>query len=198
MFQAKCDLVGMGQLMFSKNVEDDKKRTGETHDAYDTRTWKQKVHVMPDGKSVEFNRFALSNALVAAAKWRAEGIPGEGKKTYTQRIKAGLMVTDRLALTKPDGKPILLDKDVCPTRLFVPSDGKPGSARRVWRTFPVVEPWQTKAVLHIFDEKISEEVLYNHLVTAGQFVGFGAMRVGNGGVNGRFRIENFEWSRLAQ
>ena len=81
--------------------------------------------------------------------------------------------------------------DISPVPLFVPSDGKTGGSKRVFRIFPTVSSWMTHGVIHVFDEKITESVLQRHWIYAGKFVGFGAMRVENGGINGRYVVKNF-------
>jgi len=59
------------------------------------------------------------------------------------------------------------------------------------RIFPTAHDWRVLgAGLYVYDGKIDEETLMEHLVCFGKFVGFGSMRVENGGVNGRCLIEN--------
>jgi hypothetical protein len=76
--------------------------------------------------------------------------------------------------------------------LFVPSDGKRGSGKRVIRIFPTIHYWSTTARVLILDGKIDEPVLHEHATEAGQFIGFGSMRVENGGSNGRFKVTSIK------
>lgn len=187
MLYCECELIGMADLMFGKHVDEDK-RDDETHNQKEARTWQQKVHAEPSGQ-LFWPAMALKNNQTSAAKWLSLRIPGEGAKTYTKRFMAAFVPADKLLLTKPDGSPLTMD-DIDPIKLFVPSDGTSGSGKRVPRIFPTLHEWQTVAKFYIFDNKITEEVLFKHLVTGGRFIGFGSMRAENNGINGRWRPEN--------
>ena len=173
------------ELFFGKPILS-KKKPEQTHDDFEQATWREKVHVDERGH-LYWPPFALKNALEEAGKFLSMKIPGEGKKTYTDRFRKGVLVVDRIYLHLHDGTQCTMD-DIVPRQLFVPSDGKRGSGKRVVRTFPALEKWQGTATLHVIDEKISDEVLQKHLECVGQFVGFGSMRVGNGGINGIFSV----------
>ncbi len=193
MLLCKCKLIGISDLMFGQHVPEPKK-DDETHDQREERTWQQKVRVTKDGQCY-VQPFALKNCLESAAKWLAMKIPGEGQKTYTKRFTSGILVTEKLLLTDGNGK-VLTIKDVDPVRIFAPSDGKRGGPKRVFRIFPTVYSWATAVEIHVFDNKIIEGVMLRHLDAAGKFIGFGSMRVENGGINGRFRVEDFEVNEI--
>ena len=189
MYTATARFRGLSALMYGKHV-DVPKKDDETHDAYEERTWREKVHQEKDG-NIFLQPFALKNCLEAAAKWLSMKIPGEGRKTFTARITSGILVTEDLPISGSDWKRINIDA-VEPITLFVPSDGRRGSPKRVPRIFPMVaRGWVADAEITVFDNKISPEVLEKHLKASGKFIGFGAMRVGNGGINGRFAVEDF-------
>lgn len=179
--------------MYGKNV-DTVKKSGETHTAFADRTWHEKVHLTEDGQCC-FNRFAVKNALELSCKWLSKKIEGEGKKTYTQRFASGVVPAGTMLMTDHKGKPLTID-DVDPILLFVPSNGKRGGETRVNRIFPTLHEWQTRITVNVFDEKISDEVMREHLEAAGKFVGFGSMRIHNNGVNGRFLVKDFNWEPL--
>jgi hypothetical protein len=179
---------GVSDFMFGKKAVS-KKGTNETHDQYEDRVWKEQIH-QANGECF-IQPFAFKNALESAARWLSMGIPGEGKKTYTKRFASGVLVVDRMLLLNTKGKAVKVD-DVEPVRIFAPSDGKRGSGKRVWRIFPTVHDWNTVAVIHVLDDKITEEVLAAHVKAAGQFIGLGSMRVENGGINGRFDVVSIE------
>ena len=191
----ECDFIGASDLMFGCPVME-KKRDDETHEQHEERTWTQKVNVAPDGQ-LFIQPFALKNALESAAGWLKKKIPGEGQATYKKRFVSGVMVVDKMLLTDLSGNALTID-DVVPRPLFVPSDGKRGSSKRVTRIFPTISEWKTHAEIHVFDTKLSGEIVEKHLIAAGKFVGFGSMRVENGGINGRFAVENFQASELEQ
>lgn len=182
-------------LFFGKPVLE-KKESKETHDQFEERTWKQKIHADDDG-SIFIPPFALKNGLESVGKWLSMPIPGEGKKTFTKRFVSGTLVVDRMMLKDHDDKQLTID-DVVGQPLFVPSDGKRGGPKRVMRTFPVVEKWMTEATIHIMDDKIDEAVLAEHLKAFGMFIGFGSMRVENGGINGRFTVESLKLAEMKQ
>jgi len=187
MQKATCKLTGVSDVMFGAHVSEAKK-SDETHDQYEERTWQQKVRTLKDGQ-VFIQPFALKNALESAAKWLSMGIPGEGKKTFTKRFASGVLVAEKMPLFDGDGKPLTID-DVEPIRIFAPSDGQRGSGRRVFRVFPTVHEWQCETEIIILDGKITETVLEKHLIAAGKFIGFGSMRAENGGINGRFSVDD--------
>lgn len=180
------EINGVSGLCFGKPV-DDPKRSEETHEQYERRTWQNKVRTTKEGQCF-IQPFALKNALESAARWLSMGIPGEGKKTFTKRFASGVLVQDKMLLTKANNIPITMD-DVDPVSMFVPSDGKRGSGKRVYRTFPMLHEWNTSVDVIVLDDKISEEVLRKHLESCGQFIGLGSMRVENGGINGRFMVK---------
>jgi hypothetical protein len=163
-----------------------KKRPEQTHDDYEEQVWPEKLH-RNDAGQLYWPPFALKNALEEAGKFLSMKIPGEGKKTYTDRFRKGVLVVDPILLHLPDNTPAEID-DINPRHLFVPSDGKRGGPKRVVRIFPALPKWRGTATVHILDEKISDEVLEKHLECVGSFIGFGAMRVGNGGIAGRFKV----------
>ena len=187
MLQINCTLVGVADLMFSKYVPEGK-RDDETHDQREHRTWKQKVSVTSGGECF-LQPFALKNCLESAAKWLSLKIPGERNKTFTKRFLSGILVTDKLMLTDASGRQLTMD-DIDPMELFVPSDGVRGSGKRVIKVFPTLHEWQAEASVIVFDNKITEDVFDRHIDAAGKFIGLGAMRVGNGGINGRFACED--------
>lgn len=189
MLVATAKLIGVADLMFGKHVPE-LKADDETHEQREQRTWKQKVHLTKEGQCY-LPPFALKNGLESAARWLSLKIPGEGHKTFTKRFVAGVLVSDKLLLFDKVGKPIGLDA-VEPVPIFAPSDGKRGGPKRVFRIFPTIHDWQTDVVIHVFDNKITANVMERHLKTVGQFIGFGSMRVENGGINGRFAIDKFQ------
>lgn len=186
-YEAELSSVQGSDLMFGRYVLDEKTKD-ETHEQYEQRTWKGKVHEQ-DGQCF-IQPFALKNALESAGKWLSMKIPGEGKKTFTDRFRKGVLVTDRMMLSD-GGKPVDMEQ-VEPRSLFVPSDGKRGGPRRVFRIFPTISGWSTTVRLHVLDGKIDESVLMDHLQCVGDFIGFGSMRVENGGINGRFRVDSLK------
>lgn len=110
-----------------------------------------------------------------------------GKATFTKLFVQGIISYGPFALTDHKGKPLTIDA-VQPLKLFVPSDGVRGGGKRVHRIFPIVPEWQTEIEVHVLDGRITREILVEHLQCAGMYIGFGAMRVESGGMNGRFAV----------
>jgi hypothetical protein len=184
MFLAKFVVTGVTDLMFGSPVSEPKKDS-ETHDQYEERTWRHKCRLTNDGQLC-LNPFAVTNSLVTAAQWLGRKVPGEGKKTFTDRFRKGVAPHGRVLLL--NGKPLTID-DVDPQRLFVPSDGKHGGPRRVFRIFPTLHDWQASGTCLVFDGKITRDQFFEHLETVGKFIGWGSMRVEGGGINGRFTVD---------
>jgi len=179
-------IEGRSDFCYGKHVAE-KKTSEETHEQYEERTWKQKIHCDPDTQECFIQPFAIKNGLESAAKWLSMGIPGDYKKTFTKRFTSGVLVYDRVSLSNGNGHKITQDK-VVPLWLFVPSNGQRGGPKRVERVFPVLSKWSGVFEVVVLDEKITHEVLEKHLEAFGRFIGLGSMRVENGGVNGRFAV----------
>jgi hypothetical protein len=157
----------------------------EGHDAYDKRTWRERLNTAPDGR-VCIPPMAFKNCLSEAAKFLSIPIKGKGKSTYTKHFEAGVMVTD----------PLLLDihKDkVASQELHVPSDGRRGGTTRVLKTFPVIAEWSGRVEYHVLDDTITKDVFAQHLEQAGKFIGIGRFRPKNNGFYGRFKVEKIDW-----
>jgi len=176
-------LESAAPIFFGKPVFE-KKNSDETHEQFEERTWQLKVHQADDGQ-VFVQPFALKNALEAAGS--RLNMKLSGKATYTKLFRQGIMINDNLLLTNAAGGSVTIE-DVKPISMFVPSDGKRGSGKRVMRIFPQLSKWFTTVQILCFDNRLTEEVVRKHLEEAGKFIGFGSMRVENGGVAGRFSV----------
>lgn len=158
----------------------------ETHDDHENRTWRERMHVTPDG-FVFIPPNALKNSLSEAAKYLTKQIPGQGKATYTKHFEAGVMCLEPITLG-------VRGEDVVAERLHVPADGKRGGTRRVWKNFPRIESgWEGIAEFTIFDPLITEEVFREHLEECGKYIGLGRFRPRNNGYYGRFEVVDLVW-----
>ena len=185
------DIIGVSPLSFSKAIISEKK-PGEAPDDYEERTWKERLHVAKsDGHKGEIfiPPNALKNMLAATAQFLSESIPGKNKQTYTKNFLAGTMVTEPLYLGIKEGSEAITKE-----RLFVPSDGKVGGSKRVWRNFPTILQWKTQARIYLFDQILigKPQKVKEYLEYAGQFIGFLRFRPRRGGYYGRFMIKNFK------
>lgn len=162
------------------------KNAKETHDDFENRCWRERMHV--DGDGVVFiPPNAMKNCLSEAAKYLQKKVPGAGKATYTKHFEAGVMCLDQISLG-------ISASEVQPLRLHVPADGRRGGTKRVWKNFPLIGAgWSGRAVFHILDPLVTEDVFREHLTEAGNFIGIGFFRPRNNGYYGRFVIDSLKW-----
>jgi hypothetical protein len=157
----------------------------ETAADHETRCWRERCHVNNDGH-LFIPPMAFKNCLSEAAKYMSLQIPGKGKSTYTKHIEAGVLVLDGLIL------PETLET-VQGEWLFVPSDGRRGSGKRVDKCFPFIPTWEGEVTWHILDEVITESVFKHHITESGNFIGVGRFRPRNNGFYGRFQVLDIKW-----
>lgn len=162
------------------------RNTGEASDVFEDRTWRERIHADENGE-VFIPPMALKNCLSEVAKYLSESVPGKGKSTYTKHFEAGIMVIDPINLG------VKADK-LAGEKLFVPSDGRRGSGKRVWKTFPVVPTWTAEATIYVLDPVLTAkpEKIREYLEYAGKFIGMGRFRPRNNGFYGRFEVTSFE------
>jgi hypothetical protein len=157
----------------------------EGPDAYENRTWRERLHVNEDGY-VYIPPMSFKNCISEVAKYIGMQIPGKGKATYTKHIEAGVIVMEPLVLP-------LKKEDVQGEKLFVPSDGRRGSGKRVWKWFPYIPSWEGTVTFIILDDTITKDVFLQHVDQAGKFIGIGRFRPRNNGFYGRFAVVGMEW-----
>jgi hypothetical protein len=160
----------------------------ETADEYEKRTWRDKCHA-DDAGIVFIPPMGFKQSLDRAAQMLGRQIPGKGKSTYTKFFLSGVMCIDPIKLP-------VKKQDLRGEKIHANADGKRGSGKRVWRTFPVIDEWKAEVPFHIIADEISEDVFEEHLQQAGAFVGIGRFRPGNGGYFGRFKVEKIAWTKV--
>lgn len=173
-------LKGVGALCFGK-YHATEKLDRESHADYEKRTWKEKLH-FDENEEVFIPQFALKNMMSASAAYLGMKIEGRGRSTYTKHFESGLMVPEPSYLG-------VKKEDVIGDWRMVPSDGKKGGTKRVEKCFPVIPNWECEANFLILDNVITNEVFTKHLIEAGWFIGLMSFRPRNGGINGRFTVE---------
>jgi hypothetical protein len=161
----------------------------ETHEEYDTRTWRSKLHVLEDG-SVYIPPMALKGAMEGAAGYNPT--KKKGSATWTRNLTASVVIQDSIVI---DG---VKAKDVESETLPMTSDGKPSrysKGSRVARTFPLIRSgWKADATLIVLDDTLPQSVVEQALGDAGVFVGIGRWRAENRGLYGRFRVVSKKWN----
>ena len=161
------------------------KKDKESAPDYEARTWRDRMHVDENG-NVCIPPMAFKNCLSECAKFLSISIPGKGKATYTKNFEAGVLVTDGLSLG-------IKKEDVEGEWLFVPSDGRRGSGKRVEKCFGVIRKWGGVVTFYVLDLTITPEVFEKHLREAGKFIGLGRFRPRNNGFYGRFKVAKIGW-----
>lgn len=173
----------------SSKKHEEPKLAEETHDEYDSRTWRHKLTTDSNGMVV-ISSSAFKQAVDGAAKMVCGKIPGGGSKTYTKLFVTGVIVEDNAPLG-------VHANEVEGERLFVNADGVRGSGKRVFRTFPTIYKWKTKVPFLITDPTLPESEFEKAVVAAGRCMGVGMFRPERGGSKGRFTVTSFEWGSLA-
>lgn len=184
---ATITLVGTTPMTQSR-MHGEPKLEGENHDDYDARTWRHKLTLASDGKSVGFPGHGFHQCLASAAKYSKRQIPGQGKSTWTAKFTSGIMVLENPSLKiKPDSVGSIM--------ISANADGVRGSGKRVPRRFPVIPAgWTSTFDVNILDPIITQQVFTEMVVLAGTFIGLGQFRPQNGGTNGRFMLKSVEWT----
>jgi len=158
----------------------------EKDNAWEERTWRNKLHVNDDGYVV-IPAMGIKFAMETAATRLAIAIPGKGNQRYTKNFKSGLLITEN---------PVTNVKaaDVNPIVISANPRGKRGVGTRVPRWIPVITSWRSKFIVYVIDNEITPEVFERVLVEAGELIGIGQFRGENGGTQGRFRVMSIKWS----
>lgn len=157
----------------------------ELPDDYEKRTWRERMWVTEDGR-VFIPPMQFCNSLKEAAKYLNLQVPGGGKRTFTKNFEAGILVMERLPLN-------IKAEDVKPEKLYVPSDGRRGGTRRVYKYFPVILEWCGAVTYTIFDDIITEDVFRQVLDASGKLIGIGRFRPRNMGYYGTFKVDELIW-----
>jgi hypothetical protein len=174
-------------------------------DEFDELYWREHAHVVKSGPQAGHMVIPaqhFKNALAEVAKYLSVRIAGKGQSTYSKNFRAGVLVPSDLILpVKVAQKTGLPDPDEVAAGLDVPceavmcaADGKPGSAKKVKRHFPIVNQWAGDVTFLVVDETIDEATFVTHLRHAGQMIGIGRWRPINNGRYGRFLLDSYTLS----
>lgn len=196
---ANVEVEGLTPLLFGKQVDREEfpKQAKEGDDDYEKRTWRERCHFELNGKGPEDGDLfvparAFKKLLENTAKYKSEKIKGKGNRTWTANFKAGIGIETDMLL-----EPRTLKSAVKGMWRSVPSDGKPGGAKRVKRCFPIVPtPWSGKIRIMLIDPSIKKEKVEEYLREGGMLNGLGMWRPQNGGEYGRFRVKSIEWEEV--
>lgn len=164
------------------------KKSGESADDFEKRTWRNRCHALPDG-SLIIPGIVFKKALDSAASFRGERIPGKGMKTWAKRFMPGVFISDPLKVA-----PAAKKDEVRGEWLYVSADGRKDSGgSKVWRCFPMLDAWGGDLTVHVLDDSITKPVFEAHVETMGMFVGVGRFSPRVGGFLGRFKATVEKW-----
>jgi len=191
LIKATFNIVGESPLSFSKKVFEEKD-ANESHDDYDKRTWRFKIHHDEKTGEAFIPNMALKFCLDDTAQFLKIKVPGQNRSTFGQVFKCGVLVLKpiMLGVKWDDKKRIVANPQLCGTT------GKRGPGPRVTRTFPQLAEWQGTAEVLIQAPELTKEVFQKHIESAGYLKGLGQFAPRVGGYCGRFRVENLTWERI--
>lgn len=182
---AVAEINGVGAISFSRQ-HDAPRIEGESHDAHDARTWREKLHYDPKTLEAYIPGIMLKFALDYTAKQIGIQIQGRGKKTWASVFQSGVICPDRMMLgVKKD--------QVEHITIQCNPKGIRGGQGRVPRRFPIIQEWGGTATFLILNDMIDEYIFRTHLVKAGQFCGLGRYAPRVGGHLGRFGVGQIIW-----
>lgn len=175
----RCAITGIAPLQFSRHHGAPKIDDNETPGDYDDRTWRLKAPTNKAGNVIipadNINTFLQNTAQRMAMKL-------SGSSKFGNVFKSGTMVSEPLdLLVRPEA--------LVANRVFVNADGRRGSGKRVWRTFPMLHDWGGYFDVTVFRTEITEKILAEHVNWGGMFIGLGAFRPENGRTFGRFTLD---------
>jgi hypothetical protein len=187
MYRAIAKIEGTAALTQSKQH-----RTpfleGESHEAYEARTWREKANYSPEGE-IYVPAMAFKQAMDLAAKRLNIPDPDNKRATLTKYFVSDMLCEDHMLVgaKKDEVKSVTINAN---------SDGVRGSGKRVQRTFPLIEKWKGTVRFFIMDHKITHEVFERVLASAGRSVGVGQYRPEKGGINGRWNVVSVEYQEV--
>ena len=177
-------LKGISPLSFGKAYEaetvEEKALQKKSAAQYEEATFRRRIHVGKNGSAVIPGTF-FRGAIIDAAQFLGERVPGKGQATYSKHFLSSVLVLEDHDLgIKPEDMPY--------ERLFVPADGMRGGSKRVFKCFPYITEWSATVEFTVLDNTITEEVFTRTLEAAGQCIGIGRWRPRKGGQYGRFDV----------
>lgn len=172
---------------------DTPKLEGESANAHEERTWKERMHVRTFNKgkpnerqSVVIPASGMNQAIAAAAKFLNKKIEGQRNSTWTKHFVAGIAVLADIDLQ-------INPEDCRRQTINAHANGVRGSGTRVTRFFPTFDDWEAKFEVMVLDPLITEAIFNEVLEAAGLFVGVGQHRPEQLGTNGRWEIVSIDW-----
>jgi hypothetical protein len=146
-------------------------------------TWREKSYFDSTG-GLYIPGENVHECLYEGSKYWGARIAGEGKKTYSDLVKSAVIVENLpLGISKDSEKMIPFGKNVNSN----PSKGKK-SGSKVYKIRPLLRPWGGTFIMHVFDARLTPEILRTIIAYAGVFRGMCDWRP----VFGRFELEGIK------
>lgn len=187
MYRAIVEIKGIAPYSQSRK-HDTEFLDGESHDAYDKRTWREKCNYDENG-IVFVPAMAFKQANDAAAKRLAIPDPDNKRATLTKYFISDVICEGNMSLG--------INKNDMPSiTISANSDGVRGSGKRVPRSFPQIPQWGGTVSFLIMDEKINPDIFERVIRCAGRSIGIGQFRPEKGGLNGRFDIVSIKTEKV--
>jgi len=187
MYRAIVKIKGIAPYSQSRK-HDSPYLDGESHDAYDERTWREKCNYDADG-IVFVPAMAFKQGLDVAAKRLAIPDPDNRRANFTKYFVSDVICEGDMSIG--------IHKDDMPfIKISANADGQRGSGKRVPRRLPQTPEWAGEVFFMIMEEKIRPEIFERVLRTAGRSIGVGQFRPEKGGLNGRFEIVKISFEQL--
>ena len=188
MYRAIVALRGLAPLSQSRQHHSDFLE-GESAEAYDTRTWREKCNFDAVDGIVFVPAMALKQAMDVAAKRLAIPDPDDRKARFTKYFVSDVVCEGHLSIGihKDNMQSVAISANV---------DGVRGSGKRVPRRFPQTSKWEGTTSFLIMEEKITHDIFERVLNSAGRSIGVGQFRPEKGGVNGRFDVVSIKYEKV--
>ena len=161
---------------------------GESHDAYEKRTWREKANYDKDG-IVFIPAMAFKQAIDLAAKRLNIPDPDNKRANFTKYFASDTYAEDNMSIG--------VHKDEMPPKAINANvDGVRGSGKRVQRIFPQTPTWGGTIPFIVMEEKITPDIFKRVFESAGRSIGVGQFRPEKGGVNGRFIVQDIKFEKV--
>lgn len=187
MYRATVTIEGIAPLSQSR-LHHTPFNDGESHEAYDERTWREKANYDKDG-IVFVPAMAYKQAMDAAARRLAIPDPDNKRANFTKYFLSDVICEQNMTIG--------IHKDAMPSvAINANVDGVRGSGKRVRRRFPQTPTWKGQTSFLVMNEKITKEVFERVLHCTGQSIGVGQFRPEKGGLNGRFEVVKIKYEKV--
>lgn len=134
------------------------------------RIWREKLHTSDAGVIIPGVNLQMS--IFSGAQYWGQRIPGAGQKTYSDLIKSGCIVEDMpISITDIE------DERIEPFGTYCTGNVSKGSrGGKVWKIRPRINVWGGSFLFHVYDDRLTEDVLRTIITYAGVYRAVGDWR----------------------